>query len=742
MLFVIHRLLRSLISLDSPVFRWYPSLYSELHFRWRSLRGMRKAAERSALQLSSDIDYRALSWMFGTLNDDDKFEQFFDALSDLCDSEALMDPRGAFVKPNEKILSHALIGMMDRTLSSDVIPESVKLRRIIVFTKVINTTSLLRPWWTLRRVLLGEWHGFSRSIQFGLFAQGLENAQDRITALYAQYVLAFTIATVQERDNLWFQLTFRQLDVSKILLWNHFQYGDSLLLVNVIFIVRRTIQTYSGSPDHHRRDILAATSRTLRSLCKFSIQQAFPERRHEFCSLWNQLVDMAQNDGHPHLTPLLMMTLKSIRLLYVALHKHTIASPTPFFTTTATDDEEDPVLDDVMSYPVCNLFGHRPSVSVLELQLDEPNPDTTGRTPPAIPGSDLEIPTLSHVLLSALRPIPYSFLIPRSSPMDASDNPIWIPTATPSSSLDPAGPVPQILEFNGYGEFVGLLYHSPHTVLFQGELYPTALHLFEARKFLNRRPDLAGRIRECERVEDVTSISAELEEFTRQDWHSIALSTVGKPFFHVSCVSGACLFFFMANQDWWTGLDGRCIVHQVLSAQRSAHATSQHIPHRARLRRVRRPLLGRRRWFRHERARQVAHACARSAARRFCGRFYFGHISRLVITQYTAHNAYDQDCLNATYTPCHSPERSWNLNMLRVFSTSVHVCYVYCFDLFLVSPLYVIQLYWGYPFVSLSAIFSRDGIVAQTMLSESAALHAPWIWSHFIFKFQIIPRKM
>lgn len=127
-LFVIHHLLKTFLSLDSPLFRWYNARYSMSHFRWRSLRGMRKAAERSALQLPSDIDYRALSWMFGTLNGDDQFEQFFDTLPDLCASEAVIDPHGAFVKPNEKTLSHALIGMMDRTLLSDVIPESVKLR--------------------------------------------------------------------------------------------------------------------------------------------------------------------------------------------------------------------------------------------------------------------------------------------------------------------------------------------------------------------------------------------------------------------------------------------------------------------------------------------------------------------------------------------------------------------------------------------------------------------------------------
>lgn len=86
--------------------------------------------------------------------------------------------------------------------------------------------------------------------------------------------------------------------------------------------------------------------------------------------------------------------------------------------------------------------------------------------------------------------------------------------------------VVQVVRFNGYGEYSGLLYHSPHRVMYEDELYPTALHLFEALKFLDYRPDLADSIRECERVEDVTAISASFAEHTRRDWGNVALATV------------------------------------------------------------------------------------------------------------------------------------------------------------------------------------------------------------------------
>ena len=114
----------------------------------------------------------------------------------------------------------------------------------------------------------------------------------------------------------------------------------------------------------------------------------------------------------------------------------------------------------------------------------------------------------------------------------------------PSPSLGPGAAVgQQIIKFNGYGEFAGLLYHSPHSVVYQDELYPTALHLFEARKFLDHRPDLADRIRQTDHVEQVAAISAELAEFTRRDWGNVALATVSDPFFFPSPSAFPASFF-------------------------------------------------------------------------------------------------------------------------------------------------------------------------------------------------------
>ena len=130
-----------------------------------------------------------------------------------------------------------------------------------------------------------------------------------------------------------------------------------------------------------------------------------------------------------------------------------------------------------------------------------------------------EIPTTDYSSDPGVQmPIHFEYGVPIASPVTLPTRP------TPTR-------IPQILKFNENGEFSGLLYYSPHSVAYQDELYPTALHLFEARKFVDHRPDLAERIRFCGRIEEVTTVSAEFAEFMRRDWNNVALGIVSTGFF-------------------------------------------------------------------------------------------------------------------------------------------------------------------------------------------------------------------
>ncbi|SRR6266576_3571891 len=84
---------------------------------------------------------------------------------------------------------------------------------------------------------------------------------------------------------------------------------------------------------------------------------------------------------------------------------------------------------------------------------------------------------------------------------------------------------PPVLKFNEYGDFAALLNNSPHSVVYRNLVYPTALHLYEAHKFLDHKPEVAEQIRRSE-VQWVTAVSGQYAEFTRPDWRYIGLSTV------------------------------------------------------------------------------------------------------------------------------------------------------------------------------------------------------------------------
>jgi hypothetical protein len=274
----------------------------------------------------------------------------------------------------------------------------------VICTKVIDATSLLGPWWTLRRVLLGDWQKFLGCIEFGLFVQKWRSIIHPITRFYAQCVAAITLSSVQEHDDRWSQLASGPMGAFKYVSQDHLKQTDSILLASAISIVRQTIQTYSGSTEHHQSEILGASSKALESLRRLDVGHTFPDLQREFCAVWNQLVDLAQNDDRLHIVRIATATLKNTRNLYIELHKGTCATPTSF--SGAPTDDGDPVLDDAGSYRKCDVGEHRPSQPIAELRIEEPAPEVTTGDPP----TPVVSPGTIAVAHPQAIPLPASFL--------------------------------------------------------------------------------------------------------------------------------------------------------------------------------------------------------------------------------------------------------------------------------------------------------------------------------------------
>ena len=304
--------------------RNFSSAIRTVHFFSHS---MRETAEVHALKLQRDIDFRALWWTFESIDEDGELQKFFEGLLRLCSSKAIPNAFRDFIKPHTNMLADELMELMDRTLSSssDLVSESVKLSRINTCTKLIDKTHLFGDWRFLSRVLLGNWHQFLRCVEFGIFAQKrVKTNPDRVATLFAECSAAVVISNVRERDENWHELVFGQLDnIEKPVLYHYLSNGDSILLANLMFIVRRIVQAYSGSSERQQSDLRRAASKTLKFVCKFKIKTAVPELQQEFFDLWNLLADKAENDERPRVKCITKTILEHTRKLYDALHPGT-----------------------------------------------------------------------------------------------------------------------------------------------------------------------------------------------------------------------------------------------------------------------------------------------------------------------------------------------------------------------------------------------------------------------------------
>lgn len=134
------------------------------------------------------------------------------------------------------------------------------------------------------------------------------------------------------------------------------------------------------------------------------------------------------------------------------------------------------------------------------------------------------------------------------STMDAPHDASSSAHAHAPSNSAPGSHIPMIdqslppIRFTQTGDLAGFLNHSPHRVLHQQKIYPSATHLFEAMKYLEGgpgqqpRPDLAERIRACPNVADVYPLSAEFQSkgWVRSDWGLVFNTCVSRPIHQIS----------------------------------------------------------------------------------------------------------------------------------------------------------------------------------------------------------------
>jgi hypothetical protein len=348
--FVTFRVLRSFTGF-LHLFRYtYRLRCLESTYHKMLLQGMQKTAEETAMKSPSDIDTRAFMGTFDSLDEDHELESFYAGLPGFRSSKVVDDPLPNLTKDETRRLFSTLIGLLDRTFSSDLLPESVKNRRAIICAKAVDPADIPYAYsWILNRLAFEPQYGQVQTAEIVHVVRGWDNGKDEETPLLRRAIISCVVARAQRRDDRWFAIASDELSISGSVLRGYAAHGDSLPLAILIHITRLQFSHFwKAGAGFYFTYVLEAAS-------KFNARDASPELQGEFCALWNQIVRKAQNDNGTRFLSMTRRMLKPIRNVYIALHQNTDSAPTLF---SATTDDENDVLYDPFSYPVCNVAGH------------------------------------------------------------------------------------------------------------------------------------------------------------------------------------------------------------------------------------------------------------------------------------------------------------------------------------------------------------------------------------------------
>ena len=362
-LFFIYRFLRW--------FNWSVRYHYSVYLRFLNLekscrkslaRGMQKTAEETALNSPSEIAARAFKWTFDCLDEDYELERFFFGLPGLRSSKVANDPLPSLTEEEVQKLYSALRGLLDRTFSSDFLSPSFKNRQALVCAKAIDPEHMPNAL-ILHAILFKYQHTGPVATAIANILRECRNDMDRYQIWNAQVDIYIITVTRQPFDDSWYILASNELGFPETYLREYAAHGNDWSLVTLIHVVRQQFTHFKKPywPEYGFTSVLEAAS-------NLDVTDTSPELQHEFCALWNQVVNETQ-DGDDH--DIADLILGQIRNVFLALHQD-------------IDSNEAYIRWLPSSYQVCKAPDHR-SVDV-SMTLARANPHTA--FVPSLPSPD------------------------------------------------------------------------------------------------------------------------------------------------------------------------------------------------------------------------------------------------------------------------------------------------------------------------------------------------------------------
>ena len=378
--FLVYRFLRWFTGIIRIFYASFCYWDLENSYRKSLVRGMQKAVEETALRSPPEIDTRAFLWTFDCLDEDHELERFFSGLPGFRSSKVVEDPLPDLTEEEKSKLSDGLLGLSDRTFSSDLLPAPIKDRRAMICAKAIDPEHTpICAVFTLHAILFKYQHSGPVATAVADILRTYENYTNQHRIEFVQVAISQIIVTRQPFDDSWYTLASNILGFPEASLRDYATQGDSLSLVILIHFVRLQFTHFRKSywPEYAFESILRAAS-------NFDARDTSPELQHEFCALWNQIVNEAQGNDKR----MAHLILRPIRNVYLALHQETESALTRF---SADTNYYDHFLREPSSYPVCKVPDHR-SDSTLPIHEDDVSIMTLARAIPHDPNIPAVVP--------------------------------------------------------------------------------------------------------------------------------------------------------------------------------------------------------------------------------------------------------------------------------------------------------------------------------------------------------------
>jgi hypothetical protein len=235
--------------------------------------------EEAALKSSSEIDTRAFTWTFDSLDEDHELDRFFSGMPGFHNSRVLKQPLHNLDDQQKLRLLEAVIRLLDRTFSSNLLSDQVKRKRADICAKAIEVVETPDAFPKIvRRLASEDGYGPVQSSQIVDFVRRWGDRKGEYSTL-DQAIFSIVVARVQQRDDSWFNLASDQLGVPETVLRSHAAHGDNLSFAILIYVTRQQF-SHIRNPSWPSNTI----SNVLEAASKFNVQDTSPELQHEFCA--------------------------------------------------------------------------------------------------------------------------------------------------------------------------------------------------------------------------------------------------------------------------------------------------------------------------------------------------------------------------------------------------------------------------------------------------------------------------